>query len=268
MNVIMQFMREHLPRDDRATITEMISRGGEHLTSIPGHAQIWFIHRATTRAGIERTSAVLDRAAKAASIAIGTTYTRRIISATRPWLPNHAMAELCYRNLERAGAPVFSAEAKAFAAEVLKNLGREADPAPFDETLTDPRAGVTKDFAGGADDVNEFCWHAPTARIYVAHGLRTTAIPNWARAAFCHGASAHPTVLTAARAVAFSVLDLATNPEALAAASAEWERRAAEGGRPGPYIPADVKPPVDPESVPPYVREHLLRTLLEERRES
>lgn len=266
MNVIMQFMREHLPRDDRATITEMISRGGEHLTSIPGHAQIWFIHRATTRAGIERTSAVLDRAAKAASIAIGTTYTRRIISATRPWLPNHAMAELCFRNLERAGAPVFSAEAKAFAAEVLKNLGREPDPAPFDETLTDPRAGVTKDFAGGADDVNEFCWHAPTARIYVAHGLRTTAIPNWARAAFCHGASAHPTVLTAARAVAFSVLDLATDPQALAAATEEWQRRAAEGGRPGPYIPADVKPPVDPESVPPYVREHLLRTLLEERR--
>ena len=88
----------------------MISRGGEHLTSIPGHAQIWFIHRATTRAGIERTSAVLSRAAEAACVAIGTTFKRRIISATRPWLPNHAMAEICYRNLERAGAPRFSDE--------------------------------------------------------------------------------------------------------------------------------------------------------------
>ena len=261
MNVIMQFMREHLPRDDRATITEMVSRGGEHLTSIPGHAQIWFIHRATTRAGIERTSEVLARAANAACVAIGTTYRRRIISATRPWLPNHAMAELCYRNLERAGPPRFSEDAKAFAAEVLRNLGREPDPEPFDEALTDARAGITRDFAGGADDVNEFCWHAPTARIYVAHGLRTTAIPNWARAAFCRIDAAHTTVLTAARAMAFSVLDLVTDRETLQRASAEFERRAQEGGRPPPYIPAGTAPPVDPDSVPPYVREHLLRTL-------
>ena len=259
MNVIMQFMREHLPRDDRATITEMISRGGEHLTSIPGHAQIWFIHRATTRAGIERTSAVLNRAAEAACVAIGTTFKRRIISATRPWLPNHAMAELCFRNMQRAGAPHFSAQAKAFAAEVLSNLGRENEDEPYDEELTDPRAGVTKDFAGGADDVNEFCWHAPTARIYVAHGLRTTAIPNWARAAFCRGSTAHPTVMAAARSVAFSVLDLMTDPDALARATEEYRRRAEEGGRPAPYIPADVLPPIDAESVPPYVREHLLR---------
>lgn len=265
MNVIMQFMREHLPRDDRATITEMVSRGGEHLTSIPGHAQIWFIHRATTREGIERTSAVLSRAAEAACVAIGTTFKRRIISATRPWLPNHTLAELCYRNLERAGAPKFSAEAKDFANMVLKNLGREATGTPYDETLTDIRAGITRDFAGGADDVNEFCWHAPTARIYVAHGLKTTHIPNWARAAFCRGVIAHPTVIAAARAVAFSVLDLMTDPAVLSAATDEWNKRAEAGGRPGPYIPAGTKPPVDEESVPAYVREHLLRRLMKER---
>jgi hypothetical protein len=68
-------------------------------------------------------------------------------------------------------------------------------------------------------------------------------------------------VLTAARAIAFSVLDLMTNPAALAAATAEFQRRADEGGRPKPYIPADSTPPVDAESVPPYVREHLLLTL-------
>jgi len=261
MNVIMQFMREHLPRDDQATLTEMVSRGGEHLTSIPGHAQIWFIHRAKTRAGIERTSAVLSRAAEAACVAIGTTFKRRIISATRPWLPNHVLADFCFRNLERAGPPRFSEEAKAFANEVQKNLGSDPEPEPYDESLTNVRAGITRDFAGGADDVNEFCWHAPTARIYVAHGLKTTHIPNWARAAFCRGPTAHPTVLAAARAVAFSVLDLMTDPDTLSAATEEWNRRADEGKRPGPYIPADVAPPLDRDSVPGYVREHMLSTL-------
>ena len=90
MNVIMQFMREHLPRDDRAPITEMISRGGEHLTSIPGHAQIWFIHRATDARRHRAHLRGASRAAEAACVAIGATFKRRIISATRPWLPNHA----------------------------------------------------------------------------------------------------------------------------------------------------------------------------------
>jgi hypothetical protein len=72
-------------------------------------------------------------------------------------------------------------------------------------------------------------------------------------------------VVAAARAVAFSVLDLMTDTGALAKAADEFRRRAAEGGSPAPYIPADSAPPVDAESVPPYVREHLLQTLLSER---
>jgi aminobenzoyl-glutamate utilization protein B len=260
-HVILQFLKDHLPRDDRSSVSEIISRGGEHPTSIPGSTQSWFVLRAATRAGVERTSAMLTRAVEAACHAVGATFERRLFSATRPWLPNHAMAELCYRNLQRAGAPRFSAEAKQFAAEVLKNLGAAADAEPYDETLTEPSAGITRDFAGGTDDVNEFCWHAPTARIYVAHGLRTTAIPNWARAAFCRGATAWPTVMSAARAVAFSVLDLMTDAEALATAQAEFNRRADEAGRPQPYIPEGTLPPLAPDIAPGFVREHLLRSL-------
>ena len=144
---------------------------------------------------------------------------------------------------------------------MLKNLGAPADADPFDETLTDPREGITRDFAGGTDDVNEFCWHAPTARIYVAHGLRTTAIPNWARAAFCRGESAWPTVLSAARAVAFSVLDLMTDADTLAAAQTEFNRRADAGGRLGPLIPEGTLPPLDADYVPAFVRDHAARGL-------
>jgi aminobenzoyl-glutamate utilization protein B len=260
-HVILQFLKDHLPRDDRASVSEIIARGGDHPTSIPGSTQSWFVLRAATRAGIERTSAALTRAAEAACVAIGTTVERRIFSATRPWLPNHTIAELCYRNLQRAGAPRFSKAAKAFAGEVLVNLGAESDPDPFDESLTDPRVGITKDFAGGTDDVNEFCWHAPTARIYVAHGLRTTAIPNWARSAFCRGETAHPTVLCAAKAVAYSVLDLMTDSAALESAKKEFNQRAEAAGRPEPYIPEGTLPPIDARSAPAFVREHRLRVL-------
>ena len=264
-HVILQFLKDHLPRDDRSSVSEIIAHGGAHPTSIPGSTQSWFVLRSATRAGVERTSAMLTRAVEAACHAIGAKFERRIFSATRPWLPNHAMGELCYRNLERAGAPKFSSEAKSFAAEVLKNLEMPADPEPFDETTTPPQRGVTRDFAGGTDDVNEFCWHAPTARIYVAHGLRTAHIPNWARGAFCRGETAYPTVLSAAKAVAFSVLDLMTDPDALAAATDEFNRRADEAGRPGPFIPEGTRPPIEPGVAPSFVREHRLRALEEER---
>jgi aminobenzoyl-glutamate utilization protein B len=264
-HVILQFLKDHLPRDDRSTVSEIITRGGEHPTSIPGNTQSWFVLRSATREAVERASNMLSRAVEASCLAVGATFERRIFSSTRPWLPNHAIAELCYRNLERAGAPQFSAEAKSFAAEVLKNLDAPSEAEPFDEALTDLRAGVTKDFAGGADDVNEFCWYAPTARIYVAHGLRTTAIPNWARAAFCRGVTAHPTVLSAARAVAFSVLDLMTDENALSQAQEEFNRRADAAGRPGPLIPEGTLPPIDPEFAPAFVREHRLKTLQDER---
>ena len=60
------------------------------------------------------------------------------------------------------------------------------------------------------------------------------------------------------------MLDLMTEADILAAATEEWKRRADAGGRPRPYIPDDVAPPVDAASVPAYVREHLLAKLLAE----
>jgi aminobenzoyl-glutamate utilization protein B len=259
MNARVQMLRGQLRRDDKITINEMISRGGDHPTAIPAHAQVWYVHRALSREAIERTSLALTRAAEAAAIAVGARVERRVVAATRPWLPNHALAEHCYRNLERAGAPRFADGAKAFAGRVLASLKRETAMPALDETLTDPRAGATAEFAGGADDVTEFCWHAPTARIYVAYGLSVSGLPNWARSAFSRTDAAHATIIAAARAMAFSLIDLVGSPDVLRKAADEHRCRLDKAGRPGPALPAEAVPPVDLDSAPPYVREHLLR---------
>jgi aminobenzoyl-glutamate utilization protein B len=261
MNVIVQFMREHFPRDGKVSINEMVSRGGDHPTAIPNHAQAWYVHRGLTRAVIDSTSDALDRAAHAAASALSARYDRRIVAATRPWLPNHTIAEVAYRNLQRAGAPRFPKEAHDFARKVLAELKRKAKGPLLDEELTDPRAGATADFAGGADDVTEFCWHAPTARIYIAHGLASPGLPNWARSAFTRTSAAHATIMTAARAVAFTALDLMQDSAALKAAAEEHGKRLDECGRLGPLLPRDVDPPTRLDSAPPYVREHLLHTM-------
>jgi hypothetical protein len=129
---------------------------------------------------------------------------------------------------------------------MLTALGREPADEPFDETISPLETRVTAEFAGGADDVTEFCWHAPTARVYVAYGLRWSKLPNWAGAALATTEAAHATVLGAARAVAFAAVDL--GPEVLERAQAEWRERTAAGGtepllEPGVSVPELHFPP-------------------------
>lgn len=250
MNVMVQFMREHIPRRYLASVNELITVGGQHPTSLPTHAQAWYVYRSPVREGISHVQEMLGRAAEGACLATGTRYRRSMVASTRPWLPNRVMAQLCYRNLVRAGAPRFDPEAKAFGREILKNLGLPDDVEPFDETLTPPERGITAEFAGGADDVTEFCWHAPTARIYVAYGLRAGRLPNWAGAALAGTSAAHATVMTAARAVAYSALDLVLSPSELAEAQAEFRQRTSAGMIP-PLLPPEARPPVE-LSFPPY----------------
>ena len=98
------------------------------------------------------------------------------VTRTRVGLPNHAMAEITYRNLELAGPPSFSEEAKAFARQIQKTL----DLAPMDDPfmpeiseLTPPQVGEARlrqslppwQTNYTSDDYVEYTWHAPTSRL-------------------------------------------------------------------------------------------------------
>jgi aminobenzoyl-glutamate utilization protein B len=259
MNVAVQFLREHIPPRFQASINEFVTRGGMHPTAIPASAQVWYVSRANSIEGIDYLSDLLGRAADSACLALGTTVRRRPITSTRPWVPNHSLARLAYRNLERVGAPDVPADMNGFAQQVLANLNREPLVQPFDRKVTAPETGITREFGGGADDVTEFCWHAPTARIYVAYGLAAFGQPNWAQAAFARTAAAHATIRVAARAMAGSVAELLATPGELRAAREEYDRRMAVVGPLPPRLPEGSVPPVELGDAPPFVLDYLLR---------
>lgn len=250
MNVVVQFMREHIPRSYLATVNETITAGGQHPTSIPSHAQAWYVSRSPTREGVTHVADMLGRAADAASTATRARHERRIAAETRPWVPNHVLAGHCYASFTRVGGPRFPAAMQALAREMLEHLGIELAGDALDETLTPPESGVTMEFAGGADDVTEFCHHAPTARIYVAHGPRVSKLPNWTGAAFALTPAAHETVRTAARVLVDSAIRLVGDPSVLAAAKLEFEGRRVELAP--PLLPADARPPVELTFPPHY----------------
>jgi aminobenzoyl-glutamate utilization protein B len=249
MNVVVQFMREHIPRTYLASVNETITSGGQHPTSLPTFAEAWYVFRSPVLEGIDHVAAMLGRAAEAASLATGATHDRRMVAATRPWVPNLALARHCWTSFQATGAPRFPDAMQELGREILRTLGRPEETAPLDETLTDPETGVTREFAGGADDVTEFCHHAPTARIYVAHGPRYSKLPNWTGATFAATPAAHATVHSAARVLAHSALGLVLDPAVLAAARSEFADRHEE--RIAPLVGEMERPPVD-LSFPPH----------------
>jgi aminobenzoyl-glutamate utilization protein B len=258
MNVIVQFQREHVPPWHRMSINELVTQGGQHPTALPNFAQAWYVHRSRTLDGIALGADLLRRAGEAAASSLGARHASRVVAVTRPWLPNHVIARTAFRNLERAGPPSFPDEMVPFAQQILEAVGKPKLEQPFDSTLTPPEAGATNEFHGGADDVTEFCWHAPTARIYVAYGMAAGRLPNWTSGAFASTPVAHATVRTAARAVAYTALDVLTDEAVRNEAAEELRGRLDEIGYIPPQVPLDVRPPIDPAEAPPYLRDHLL----------
>lgn len=258
MNVLANFQKEHIPRDHLASVNELVTVGGQCPTDLPEYSQVWYVFRAMTREGIEEILEMLKRCGEAAALAIGCDHEMRIVSGTRPWLPNHAMAELAFRNLELVGPPQLTEEDKAFARELQAAVGIEPMDEPFDLSLRHPKT-ESATFYGGADDVNEFCWSAPTCFLHTTYKFlgspRNFDLPSWAPAALAGTNVAHQCALTAAKAVALTAVDLFTRPHELEKAQAEYRERT-KGGVMPVAVPDGVEPPNEAiYSFPPFYPE-------------
>jgi aminobenzoyl-glutamate utilization protein B len=101
----------------------------------------------------------------------------------------------------------------------------------------------------------EFCWHAPTVRLLAGRPRLRPPTPGYANPNWTYNAlgglpaAVDPGMFVAARTMALTMLDLATQPEVLAAAQAEFRERTGGGVGGthwvGPLLPADFDPPVD-----------------------
>lgn len=179
------------------------------------------------------------------------------VSKSRPGLPNHALAEVCFANLRLAGPPEYGAEAVRLAREVQAACGVEPLEAPFLEacsTLIAPEeaeAILRRDLPPAqvnstSDDYTEMCWHTPTVRLYIGRAMLKAPegrhYPPWAMNALGGmAATIDPTVISAAKTVGLTLLDLVTDADLRERARAEFERRTAEN--PIPPL-CDYPPPV------------------------
>lgn len=190
----------------------------------------------------------------------------RWITKTRVGLPNHAMAELVYKNMELVGPTRFGEEAKRLAREIQKNCGLQPMENPIAEIcerLVPPLESEAnkrkmlppwqKNFT--ADDYVDYTWHAPTARLFTSRVFLNPPSPEYSypQWVFCAtggiACMIDPTIFVAGKTIGASLVELLTEPLALKKAQDEFKERTG-GGIGGskwlaPLLPANFPPPVD-----------------------
>jgi aminobenzoyl-glutamate utilization protein B len=257
-----------LPRTGTWTLNEAIlGTGGATADNLaPRFAQLQYSWRSPRLDMQERIAAVLDQNAEHVAAVTHCRVRRGWVTKTRVGLPNHAMAGLVYANLKEAGPPAFDDEAVRFAREIQRGLGLEAMDAPFLENVTQlstPQETETVlrenlppwQLNYTSDDYVEYTWHAPTCRLLVGRAqLRSPSrgyrYPHWAWCAMGgFAATIDPTILTAARTIGASIVELMLDAAALAHARREFEERTGGGiggaGWIAPLLPRDFEPPIN-----------------------
>lgn len=256
-----------LPHTGTWTLSEAILGSGDATSDnlAPRFAQIQYAWRAPTLAMQQRIAEVLDKNAEHVAAVTHCKLIKGWVTKTRPGLPNHALAALCYRNLERVGAPVWDEEALLFCRELQRNLGLEPMQQPLLACMRKLNSPETTDAAVRAelpswqtsytsDDYTDWTWHAPTVRLIVGRATLEPPragyqYPGWSwNALGGFPATIDPTVICAAKTIAGTIVDLLAHPGELAKARAEFEERTG-GGIGGsewlaPLLPADFEPPI------------------------
>lgn len=236
-----------LPHQGGWSMSEAILTAGQATAdNLPaGLAEIQYMLRVPSLDMAEQVTAALDRNADAAAAMTGCRWERHWVSKSRPGLANHAVARTVWEAMRHVGPPAWDDAAKQVARDIQSNLGLDPMAEPFIDEMSrlvapeEAEAILRRDLPPSqthstSDDYTEMCWHAPTARFYVARpALKApngVAYPAWVMNALAGiPATIDPMVTTAARILALSALRLLEDKTARDAAMVEFRDRTGGG---------------------------------------
>lgn len=253
-----------LPHQGGWSISEAILTAGQATAdNLPAAlSEIQYMIRVPTTAMADQVTAVLDVNAEAAALMTGCRVERHWVCKSRPGLANHVMARTVFGALQTVGAPQWNERAKRIAREIQENAVGSSTTEPFIdecERLIPPQeaeAILRRDLAPSqmnstSDDYTDMCWHAPTARFYVARpALRPAAgkrYPSWVMNALGGiPETIDPMVACAAKTLALSALRLLEDVVTREEAMDEFIRRTGGGIGGSNWIAplCDYEPPI------------------------
>jgi aminobenzoyl-glutamate utilization protein B len=256
MNVGVNYMREHVVQETR--MHYVIEEGGHEPNVVPAYARSWYYIRAPERELVDQYYAWVLRIADGADLMAGTTHKVRFLTGAHNSIPNRPLAERVVANMREIGAPTYSEEEEAFAAELAQSMSRDEKRAALRKSHL-PEAMELMDVnintriydvygeglvSGGSTDVAEVSWVTPTVEFSTASFIMAMPGHSWQHTAAAGTSIGHKSSIYAAKVMASTVLDLLTDPETLKMARDDWEARR-KGRTYASPLPPDLKPPLD-----------------------
>jgi aminobenzoyl-glutamate utilization protein B len=229
-------MREHvLPT---ARLHRVVKDGGLAANIIPDYARVQWYVRDATGASVDEMLGRIRKAAEGAALGTETRAKVTILASTREPIYNDVLSRVLQTELERVGAPAWDASDVEFAKALQTAAGVEPKGLAAAVLPYGPGHG-----SGASSDVGETSAVLPLAELAVAAGPAGAPWHHWG----VTSCAAHPIgrkgMLTAAKVLSASLVDLLRDPAAVVAAKAEFLK--ATGGQ--PYlspIPPEAKPTV------------------------
>ncbi|MDO4816525.1 MAG: M20 family metallopeptidase [Bacillota bacterium] len=249
MNIGVQFLREHMTDDCRVHYS-ILNAGGVSPNVVQAEADVLYMVRANKVIDSVKLLKRVDKIAEGAALMTETSYERVFIDGTSELLPNYALEKLLYKNFEEIGAPKYSDEELAYAAEIKKTFPTEnAAPgigAKFNEDIAElvkeKTEGMTKPlndflmpeysgtgFVAGSTDVGDVSWQTPASQISVVTWPAGTPAHSWQVVSVGKSSIAYKGMLCAGKVLAATAIDLMENPELLAEARTEFAKKSKDG---------------------------------------
>ena len=240
MNVAANYMREHLFYTNR--LHYVITEGGEAPNVVPDKASVWYYVRNSDERVEEMYRRVLD-CAKAGALATGSELSDiRLLTAIHQRVGNKALAEVFQENIETVGMPQWTEEEHSFARELQKSMSVKENGMP-------DKVGTLRDsgrffVGGGSSDVAEVTRVCPTATIRFPGQVPGASGHHWSSVAANYGTTAWKGLNAGAKAMAASAIDIYLDADVLKKIREEFESFI-EKNPYKPFLPEDVKPPLD-----------------------
>ena len=248
MNVGVQFLREHVTDDCRIHYA-ITDAGGVSPNVVQARASVLYMVRANKVADSVKLQARVDDIARGAALMTGTEFERVFIDGTAELLPNFAIEQALYRNLEEIGVPDYSPEDLELAAALKASYSGSGisgvygmrDPAVAKTVRTLSQDGKkpvndfipplysTTQFSPGSTDVGDVSWLTPTSQIETVCWPAGVPGHSWQIVACGKSGLAHKGMFLAAKVLAGTAVDLLSDGALLAQARAEFEERSAGG---------------------------------------
>ena len=199
-----------------------IEDAGQVVNVVPDYAKIWVRIRDTKRSGMMPVYERVMAMAEGAAIMANVDYKISLISGIYEVLVNRSGGEIMQHNLELLGPIKYTEAETAFGKKIQEatdkpQVGLDGSIKPLAETRENP--------GGGSTDVGDVSWNVANINLNVTTAPVDTPWHSWAVVA-CGGMSiGHKGMVYAAKAMAFTMMDLFENPEMLSKVKAEYKER-------------------------------------------